>query len=95
MRMRGVYIGKALRVSLTHLSMWDKISEKQRVRSKKTHVRTARSRVQTWGLHLADGEREEKSLEKKKPQCRLALQLNRLAEWAAALRQPFPGFGRG
>ena len=60
--MRGVYIGKGLSVSLIQLLMWDKKSGKQRVGSKKTSVRIARSRVRTREMHRADGGREEKSL---------------------------------
>ena len=93
--MRGVYIGKGLRVSLTLLSMWDKRNEKQRVRGKKSRVRTARSRVRTRGLHQVDRGREEKPLVEEKLQGRLALQHNRPAVWAAALWQPPPAFGRG
>ena len=66
MRVRGVYIGKGLRVSTTQLLMWDKRSEKQGVKSKKTRVRTARNHVRTRGLHGVDGGREEKSLGEEK-----------------------------
>ena len=53
--MRGAYIGKGLMVPTTQLSMWDKRSEKQRVGGKKSHVRTAKSRVRTLKFTRAEG----------------------------------------